>query len=60
MTGSIVAGILLDRIGIFMIYRLSVVTTVLALVIFVLGLRRYSSQEQPAVPVIAEQGGAPS
>lgn len=60
MTGSIVGGILLDRIGIFMIYRLSIVTTLLALVVFVLGMRRYGGQGMPSAHRVAEPRRASS
>jgi predicted MFS family arabinose efflux permease len=52
MTGSIVGGILLDRLGIFIIYRLSIVTTLLALLVFVVGMRWFGSQAEPVVPVL--------
>lgn len=60
MTGSIVGGILLDRVGIFMIYRLSIVTTLLALVVFVLGMRWYGGESEPALHVTTEPRGASS
>ncbi len=44
MTGSIVGGILLDRVGIFVVYRLSIIVTALALAVFVLGMRWYGSR----------------
>lgn len=60
MTGSIVGGILLDIVGIFMIYRLSIVTTLIALVVFVLGMRRYGGQDEPVVHVVVEPHRASS
>lgn len=42
MSGALGGGILLDRIGIVAVYQLATGITVLALVVFVLGLRRYS------------------
>jgi MFS transporter, PPP family, 3-phenylpropionic acid transporter len=58
MTGSIVGGILLDMIGIFMIYRLSIMTTLLALVVFVLGMRWYGNDGAPVVRMIPDRRGA--
>jgi predicted MFS family arabinose efflux permease len=40
MTGAVISGILLDRIGIIMIFRLSVGLTLLALALFVVMSRR--------------------
>ena len=58
VTGSLVAGILLDRIGIFAIYRVSVGITLVALIVFTLGMRRYGGQAQPAVAAVPERQGA--
>jgi PPP family 3-phenylpropionic acid transporter len=41
MTGSLAGGVLLDQIGIFALYRLSGGITLLALAVFVLGMRWY-------------------
>ena len=58
VTGSLVAGILLDRIGIFTIYRWSVGVTLVALIVFTLGMRRYGGQAVPAVAAVADRQGA--
>lgn len=60
MTGSITGGILLDRIGIFMIYRLSIGTIMLALIVFLLGMRWYGRQEEPALRALADRPSASS
>jgi MFS transporter, PPP family, 3-phenylpropionic acid transporter len=50
MGGSLASGILLDQIGIIAIYRVSVAVTALALLVFVVGMRRYGG----AVGAVAE------
>jgi PPP family 3-phenylpropionic acid transporter len=44
MTGAVISGILLDRIGIIMIFRLSVGLTLLALAVFIFVSRRYGGE----------------
>jgi MFS transporter, PPP family, 3-phenylpropionic acid transporter len=51
MTGAVISGILLDRIGIIMIFRLSVGLTLLALAVFVVVSRRYGGE-----PVVGSRG----
>lgn len=56
VTGSLVGGVLLDRIGIFALYRLSGVITLLALAVFVVGMRRYGRpQTADGRPLSAER-----
>ena len=49
VTGSLAGGILLDRIGIFALYRLSAGVTLLALAVFALGMRWYGHGNSPLI-----------
>jgi MFS transporter, PPP family, 3-phenylpropionic acid transporter len=59
VSGSLAGGILLDRIGIFAVYRLSAGVTLLALVVFVLGLRWANSREALAIQALPGRHGEP-
>lgn len=54
MTGSLIGGFLLDRVGIFVIYRYSAAVSTLALVVFVLALRRTSRPASVTAQPVAE------
>ena len=55
MSGSLIGGVLLDQVGIVALYRLAASITVLALIIFVLGLRWYASPKALALHTLPEQ-----
>lgn len=57
MTGSLLSGVMLDRAGIFAIYRFSAFTMMLALLMFVLGTRWYANRAEVAVPASVERVG---
>jgi predicted MFS family arabinose efflux permease len=57
MTGALLSGVLLDRIGIVAIYQLSVGIIVLTLTVFVVGWRWYGATEVRALHVVADRPG---
>jgi MFS family permease len=59
MTGSLVGGILLDQFGIFAIFRLSATISGLALMVFMLALRRYGNRAIPSRHAIPERPSTP-
>jgi len=54
-----VGGVLLDQVGILAVYRLSASVTLLALLVFVVGLRRYGQPDTPALQALAERSSEP-
>ena len=57
MSGALMSGVLLDHIGIFAIYRLSVSIIVLTLIVFVLGQRWSGTTAVPALQAVGERSG---
>jgi MFS transporter, PPP family, 3-phenylpropionic acid transporter len=57
MSGALISGVLLDRIGIVAIYQLSVGIMVLTLTVFVLGWRWYGAAEVRALHVVPDRPG---
>ncbi len=55
MSGSLASGLLLDRFGIFVVFRFSAVVSVLALLFFVLAQRRGALHAEVAVPTVTGQ-----
>ena len=57
ITGALVGGALLDRIGVSAIYRLGSVVMVIAIAVFVFGFRRFAPAGETHAGHVAEAGG---